>query len=889
MIVAIMTTALSGTAWAEEVTLASWTFTSESYPSNKTNFLATGGSCLESTFYLNGTGSTWNTNKGYAFTAVTDITITLKTTVALPAGTEISFSADTYYNKASNAPMTGFNLTASENGEAYSTTGLNIESLSLSNSSATKTCVYTLQSALAVGETVAIKYTQTGKAGAGQGYFGNIIITYTSGGTPTSSISADNVNIVYSATNGSIAYTLSNATGNVTASVTEGDWLTLGTITSSAVPFTCSENPGKTARTATVTLSYTDASDKVVTVTQAGNPNVVDNISDITATGTYTVKGTIVAISNRGFVLGDGTGYVYYYEGSGFTPADYSIGDIKKLSGSVTVYGGVFQFGSSTTITAATESNYVAEEPTVLTGSQMDTRVASTTPAQLSTYVQYEGVLSVSGTYYNITSIDGASTAIGSISYPISTDFTSLSGKTVKVTGYYVGISTSTYYNTMLESIEENTDPVITASDVNIAYDATSGEIEYSIINPDGVSSLTATSSTDWISDITVTATKVTFTTTANDGAEREGTITLSYPGAENKVVTVTQAEKVVTLTYKLTTSITSGKHYIISDGTSKALAGQNSNNRAATDITIPLGTQSTTFSNDGDVCELVIYGPDADGYYTIYDENLKQYLYAASDGSNYLRSQDGIDDEARWSITFGAENKAIIKAQGNNSHNWLRYNSSSKIFSCYASGQSDIYLMEKQSESAPEESVKVGSAGYTTYVTQNPVSFPTGVIGYVVTEVGETSMHLEAVTDAPAREPLVIKADAAGTYTLGKDFGKDVSNGYSSVCTGETKNLLKASDGNVSGGETIFALALREENVGFFPVSSSIKVPAGKAYLEVAGGSVKGFIFDFGATGIAEPKAESTNAPIYNLAGQRVSRVEKGIYIQNGRKFFVK
>ena len=84
---------IGSSAWATDpVTLASWTFEDGdgNYPSNKTNFNATGGSCTSSTFYLNGTGSTWNSTKGYAFTAVTDITITLKTTVALPAGTEIT-------------------------------------------------------------------------------------------------------------------------------------------------------------------------------------------------------------------------------------------------------------------------------------------------------------------------------------------------------------------------------------------------------------------------------------------------------------------------------------------------------------------------------------------------------------------------------------------------------------------------------------------------------------------------------------------------------------------------------------------------------------------------------------------------------------------------------
>ena len=158
--------------------LAEWTFTSESYPANKTDFAATDGAFKAgSTFYLNGTGSTWNTTKGYAFTAVTDITITLKLAKAVEAGTEITFAADMYYNKASNAPMTGFDMSVSVNGGAAGTTGLDVTSLALSNSSANKQVVYTTQTDLAANSTVALIYTQKGKAGAGQGYFSNVSIT----------------------------------------------------------------------------------------------------------------------------------------------------------------------------------------------------------------------------------------------------------------------------------------------------------------------------------------------------------------------------------------------------------------------------------------------------------------------------------------------------------------------------------------------------------------------------------------------------------------------------------------------------------------------------------------------------------------------------------------
>ena len=272
------------------------------------------------------------------------------------------------------------------------------------------------------------------------------------------SVAADNVDIAYDATSGQIVYTVSNpVTGGSMSAATTSEWVTLSNNYTSPIAFTCTANTSASERSATVTLTYTygtKTATKNVTITQAGNPNLTNNISDITAAGTYAVKGTIVAKSQRGFIVGDGTGYVYYYNSS-YDQSAYNIGDKVKLSGTVVAYGGVFEFNNSTTVTSVTESNYVEDTPTVLSGSDMDSRVSSTTPAQLSSFVQFEGTLSVNGTYYNITDIDGATTAQGSISYPINTDFTSLNGKTVKVTGYFVGVSSSKYYNTLIGSIEE--------------------------------------------------------------------------------------------------------------------------------------------------------------------------------------------------------------------------------------------------------------------------------------------------------------------------------------------------------------------------------------------------------------------------------------------------
>ena len=165
--------------------------------------------------------------------------------------------------------------------------------------------------------------------------------------------------------------------------------------------------------------------------------------------------------------------------------------------------------------------------------------------------------------------------------------------------------------------------------------------------------------------------------------------------------------------TYSLVTSmdqIVSGKHYIIASGTStstsvKAMGEQGSNNRAAVTVSVSNNQiQETT-----GVYEFVINGPEIITkndeeveVYTIYDANYSTtggYLHAAtSSSSNYLKTrQFNSDANSQWTISINTSTgQATIKAQGNFTKNWMRYNSGSSIFSCYASGQNDIYLYVK-------------------------------------------------------------------------------------------------------------------------------------------------------------------------------------------------
>ena len=200
---------------------------------------------------------------------------------------------------------------------------------------------------------------------------------------------------------------------------------------------------------------------------------------------------------------------------------------------------------------------------------------------------------------------------------------------------------------------------------------------------------------------------------------------------------------------------------------------------------------------------------------------------------------------------------------------------------------ESDIVYLDNS------ESVAIGAAGYTTYVTENALDF-TGADAievYIATETTESAIHLEQVTKVPAGTAVILKS-AEGGVVEATNVPYLTGDADASV----SSNLLKGSDGSVEGdGKTIFALAQRNGNVGFYLVADGVTVPAGKAYLvESAGnGNVKEFLaFAFGGdtTGIHSiENGELTIDNVFNLAGQRVQKPTKGLYIVNGKKVVIR
>ena len=166
---------------------------------------------------------------------------------------------------------------------------------------------------------------------------------------------------------------------------------------------------------------------------------------------------------------------------------------------------------------------------------------------------------------------------------------------------------------------------------------------------------------------------------------------------------------------------------------------------------------------------------------------------------------------------------------------------------------------------------------GWATAYLPFPYTTPEGVTVYTGTVNGSALTLTEIEGTIPASTPVVLKAAAAGDYTFTIAEEADAI----------TDNALSGSYDPVTGGEGIYALAKKDNVVGFYPVASTVTIPVGKAYLNYSAG-VKGFTFVFedNATGIENLNVNANlNGAIYNVAGQRLNKVQKGINIVNGKK----
>ena len=174
---------------------------------------------------------------------------------------------------------------------------------------------------------------------------------------------------------------------------------------------------------------------------------------------------------------------------------------------------------------------------------------------------------------------------------------------------------------------------------------------------------------------------------------------------------------------------------------------------------------------------------------------------------------------------------------------------------------------------------IEVSDAKYATFVAPFDVDFTDAEVSAYAAQPNEDFVHLEPVTTVPAGAAVVVKASEAGTYAAPKTTNAAL----------DTENALIAAVEDVPTDGSQFILSKPEgEPVGFYRVNTGDTIEKGKGYLVITStsGEVKGFYgFDPEGTGIKGIYSADENAPIYNVAGQRLGKMQKGVNIVNGVK----
>ena len=169
----------------------------------------------------------------------------------------------------------------------------------------------------------------------------------------------------------------------------------------------------------------------------------------------------------------------------------------------------------------------------------------------------------------------------------------------------------------------------------------------------------------------------------------------------------------------------------------------------------------------------------------------------------------------------------------------------------------------------------KMSAAGYATfYDAEQAGTFSSGVTVFTGKKGSNFITLTEQQNTIPAATAVVLKgAEGYFSFTPAES---------APAIEGENDFLGTAEPLETTGNEYVLALPEGEE-VGFYLATGTI--PAGKAYMTSASG-VKGFIFvEDDATGIEGIKNADDATEIYNVAGMRLGKMQKGINIVGGKK----
>lgn len=495
-------------------------------------------------------------------------------------------------------------------------------------------------------------------------------------------------------------------------------------------------------------------------------------------------------------------------------------------------------------------------------------------------------------------------------------------------------------------SLEENTDPYVEAEDVELAYDATEGEIAYTINNePSTGFNLTVSSDSEWLT-ARPGADVISLSCTENTGYDaRTATVTIK----------ITYDSKVVTKDV----TVTQDGAPAIFDNIEDMFEAATSFGNKATDVSVKFGgwvvtgaSSNNVFVSDGthgfiiyaknhgfkvdDVltseeaisCKLQLYNGSAeitaltaetvgltvttnegdDTYATVSMAELSgvntgalvsyENLTCSKDGNNCYLS----DGETTLKVFTTLYSEAISKFEDG-----MVYNVEG-VFQQFNNNQGDTKEILPRSELdivtvlivEPEPvEVEIGESGYATlYYSDKALIIPEGVKASYVVDVNGKQLVTEELTEVIPAGMAVILEGEPDIYEFNVTDNAVAIIGNMLFGTDEEGMIEDAN----ADDYYYYKLVVEDDVVGFWWGAEGgglFTNGAHKAYLRVrqdlfnSSSSAK-VLYLFGgeggvSTGINNVEKIAEGAAIYNLNGVRVNKMQKGVYVVNGKKVVIK
>lgn len=272
--------------------------------------------------------------------------------------------------------------------------------------------------------------------------------------------------------------------------------------------------------------------------------------------------------------------------------------------------------------------------------------------------------------------------------------------------------------------------------------------------------------------------------------------------------------------------------------------------------------------------------------YYTA-DNKLVAYStgYKAENNSSFL-GYNGITDGTIVNFSKATDNTVgaysiAFKNNGRQLYAKDNYTDAAGYGSTHSNGRYNYEL-----EAATCLPVTVSEAGVATLFTPVTVNVPDNVKAYAAAFSGEQITLTEYKNIIPANTGVIIEA-AKGTYNF--NFASESTEEAISLASELSGSVLAQ---NINTSDNAYVLAKNNDVLGFYLLGTTDRAVAGSRayYVATAGNAAPAFFFNGGTTTAIKSATVGSKAnAVFDLAGRRVQKATKGLYIVNGKKVLVK